>query len=121
MDSEDFFDVDAREEPIFFVQTLKCTPERFEQLYRKVADFLDFECERFPGYVGAQLLTGEDGLHMIVVTEWESREAWRQTQWEATFGELTNAMTVSTPALGYNLYFRECFTADRAVAGGNAS
>jgi hypothetical protein len=107
MVTTDFLGCDRREEPIFFVELLKCDPKQFNRLHKTVANFLDKDCRDIPGYRGAQLLTGEDHLQIILVTEWETREAWCSAQWNAKVGQLAEALCKGATTVDYSLCYRD--------------
>jgi hypothetical protein len=106
MDTLDFPRCDLREEPVFFVEVLNCAAEQFERLYTTVGDFLDKDCSGIPGFRGAQLLSDEDRLRIILVTEWQTREAWCEAQWNVKVGQLAEALASGTTSLDYNLCYR---------------
>jgi heme-degrading monooxygenase HmoA len=92
--------------PIFFVEVLNCAAERFDRLYTAVSDFLDKDCGGIPGFRGAELLYDEDRRKIILVTEWETREAWCVAQWNAKVGKLAEVLALGATTLDYSLCYR---------------
>ena len=41
-----------------------------------------------PGFLDGRVLESDDGTRIIVVTQWETRHAWAQAEWNDAFGKM---------------------------------
>ena len=75
------------EENVYSVITVTSAEADFEKLLSEAATTLRNAELRLPGLIETMLLRGETKNHFHVITFWESRELWAQSQWDSEIGK----------------------------------
>lgn len=72
--------------------TFEVDPEDFEDLatHAKVAIG---QLPPLSGWLGAEVLGSEDRTRILVISEWESRDAWARGQWNESIGKVLAEFT----------------------------
>lgn len=71
----------ANEPQVVSVVTFNVTSRDVEIVVRQTRHLLQNIAPTVDGFVEGVLLTGEDQTQVILLTHWESRDAWARAEW----------------------------------------
>ncbi len=104
----------SRETPVFAIRLVETGPERFEQLYGDIAEYMRGPGANLPGCVEHEIFGSEDGTRIVIVARFASHDAWSRAQWDAGFGRLLEELAIDGETLDFNLYRGDRFPAASA-------
>lgn len=70
-------------------------PESFERVSREAAQFAQSATPRIPGLIEIALLGNEERTRLLVLSRWESKDAWGRSRWDREVGETMVALVQS--------------------------
>lgn len=72
----------ANEAKIESVVAFNVTSRNVELVLRQCRQLLQDTAPTLPGFIEGVLLTSEDQTQVILLTNWESRDAWAHAEWD---------------------------------------
>jgi hypothetical protein len=63
-------------------------PDDFPKVSGNAAIFAERLAHQIPGLIEVSLLRNEDSTQLLVVSRWESKDAWGRSRWNEQLGEV---------------------------------
>ncbi len=95
--------------PVCMFRLLEVSPQDYDKLYREITTFLRGPGADLPGLHEARLFGSLDASRIIILTEFESHQAWVHAQWDTHLGKLLEEVAVNAQTLEFNLYHSDRF------------
>ncbi|HEY2473251.1 MAG TPA: antibiotic biosynthesis monooxygenase [Candidatus Cybelea sp.] len=84
--------------------TFEVNPADFDALATHARLAID-QLPPLSGWLGSEVLGSEDRTRILVLSEWESRDAWARGQWDVSIGKVLEAFTRRGRSQEFRLYF----------------
>lgn len=72
----------ADQTKVVVVITFNVTAQNIGGVLRELRHLLENTAPALRGFIDGVLLTTEDGTRVVLVANWESRDAWAQAEWD---------------------------------------
>lgn len=105
----------ANEAKIVCVATYNVTSRDIERVVRQAAHLLQDTAPTLEGFIEGVVLTTEDQTQVILLTNWESRDAWARGEWNEQISRGVAELYKETASFTIKL-FHEVAQAKRAAA-----
>lgn len=85
--------------------TFKVTPKEFDAVVRTAAAAIRQGAAAVPGFIDGIVLTDETKTHILIHTEWASRESWAKGEWDRAIADDLVDLFEATASYDIKLYF----------------
>jgi quinol monooxygenase YgiN len=83
------------------VSLFTVAPERLSALEDAARATMEQQVHQLAGFREGIVMTDEDQTQVLIVTQWDSKDAWVRAEWEPTIGRAVAA--VAKDAAAYNV------------------
>ncbi len=73
---------------VVYLLAATLNPNESGEFSERAAQHLRDDVAGLPGFLDAQILEADDETSVIIVTRWQTRHAWAQSQWNQKIGQV---------------------------------
>lgn len=74
------------------------TPAEFANMSREVKLFTEHKARTIPGLIDTELLGNEERTRVLVLSQWESKDAWARSRWDHEVGVMLGDLVEGSSA-----------------------
>jgi quinol monooxygenase YgiN len=89
--------------PVIITWTFDLDPSQFDEFVNRTKQALA-QLPKLSGWLGADLFANDDKSRVLIVSKWESRDAWGAGQWSEQVGQLLGDLFSHSRRQEFQLY-----------------
>lgn len=73
---------------VVYLWAASLNPNESGEFSKRAAQHIRDDVASLPGFLDARILESDDETSVIIVTRWQTRHAWAQSQWNQKIGQV---------------------------------
>lgn len=91
--------------PVLTSWSFDIIPDQLQQMVAHVKQTLKY-LPAFPGWLGTDCFTNEKQTRVMILSKWESKDAWARSMWDKVISESLADFVDRSSNQEFNLYFQ---------------